>query len=494
MKNHAIRTLAFLIPILLLFGLVTGYSMRPIVDKLFFPIAENELEEEDDHPQLTDGEHEEKHLALTKQAYQNLGLSISAVTLSNYTDNLRMPGEIFETPGLSVQKVAAPVSGRVVRLFTSPGISVSEGVPLCELQIVDEHLEEAQLRLLELLTKIEIVETEIARLEPLTSTGSVAGRKQLELEYQKKELESSLDRTMQEIKIRGLSTDQIQEIQETRRAIATLIVKAPKSVAASQISGIAGQPIARLTHWSSDVPDQTDLTVEKLSVESGQNVSRGDPICTLAAHGLLSICGHAFENEIGVVSQRAAEDKPITAEFGIGEQTTVRSGLKIQYVASHVDESTQSYRFFVQLPNDVVSESTDYLGRRFRTWKYRVGQRVHLLVPNTEVSDQIVVPRDAVVREGPDAYVFREHIEQEQEATSVGDRDLTNDELNEHKNVFIELEPVPVTVIHQDRLHALIKPEEELLVGDRIAMCSGYQLLLALKNQESGGGSHHHHH
>ena len=494
MKNPAMRTLVFLIPVVLSIGLITGFLMRPVVELLVFGQPESEVEDEDDHEDAAEEEkqEEEEHIALTKQAFQNLGLSISAVKLSDYTAYLRMPGEIVESPGVSVQTVAAPVSGRVSRLFTTPGISVSEGVSLCELQIVDDQLEEAQLRLLELLTKSEIVDAELTRLAPLTSTGSVAGRRQLEFEYQKKELESSLSRTRQELGIRGLSKEQIESILKTQRAITTFTVRTPKSVGASQQSRVAEQTGTHLANWSTELPDQTDLTVEKLLVEAGQNVSRGDPICTMAAHGLLSICGHAFENEIAVITQRAADDKSIAVEFGIGERTSVKEGLKIQYVASHVDETTQSFRFFVPLPNEVVTESTDHLGRQFRTWKHKVGQRVHLLVPNREVSNQIVVPRDAVVREGPDAFVFREHIEEENDAPTSDDDQVHGDE-DEHENVFIELEPVPVTVLYQDRSKTVIKPQEDLKVGDRIAMGSGYQLLLALKNQESGGGHHHHH-
>ena len=494
MKNSAMRALAFLIPVVLSIGLITGFLMRPVVDLLVFGQPNSEIEDEDEHENAADEQvHEEEHIALTKQAFQNLGLSISEVTLSNYTANLRMPGEIVESPGVSVQTIAAPVSGRVSRLFTTPGISVSEGVSLCELQIVDDQLEKAQLRLLELLIKSEIVDAELTRLAPLTSTGSVVGRRQLELEYQKKELDSSLARTRQELGIRGLSREQIESILKTRRVITTFTVRTPRSAGASQQLRVAEQTGTLLANWSNALLDQTDLTVEQLLVESGQNVSRGEPICTMAAHGLLSICGHAFENEIAVISQRAADDKPIAVEFGIGERTSVKEGLKIQYVASHVDESTQSFRFFVPLPNEIVTESTDHLGRRFRTWKYKVGQRVHLLVPNREVSNQIVVPRDAVVREGPDAFVFREHVEEDSGA-STSNEDQAPDDEDEHEDVFIELEPVPVTVLYLDRSKAVIKPEEELKVGDRIAMGSGYQLLLALKSQESGGGHHHHHH
>ena len=490
MKKLAIRTVLFLIPFTMIVGLTTGLMIRPMIDQLIHDRAADQTD--DDHDDHNDGEMEEEaeHIALTRQAFQNLKLKVEAVALSDYTQTIRMPGEVTESPGLSLQKVAAPVSGQITRLFTYPGVSVTEGMPLCEIQIVDNHLEDAQLRLLELLTKQEIIDAELTRLAPLVSTGSVAGRKHLEWEYQKKEVDSSLARTKQELALRGLSEDEIEQIVRTRKVVSTHIVNAPKGVAASlQTDG--GQSMVRPVFWMKELPDQTDLTVEELLVESGQNVTRGEVICTLASYGLLSVRGYAFENEIDIVSRLAAEERAVAVEFGIGKHTDIRSGLNIQYVDCNVDPSTQSFQFYVPLPNKVVAESTDPLGRRFRTWQYKVGQRVHLLVPDRVAQEQIVVPRDALVREGPDAYVFREVVDMPEE--TVPHASELTEASDEH--AYMELEPVPVTVVHQDRAYAVIAPNEAIDVGDHIAMNSGYQLFLALKSQQSthaGGHDHHH--
>ena len=488
MKTVIARAALVVIPLALVVGVLTGLLIRPTIDRLMaFGVDHPDAHEEEDA--LDHEDEEEEHIALSLQAYQNLQLDVGTVELSDHTHMLRMPGEIIEYTGFSTQQVAAPVSGRVERLYVSPGISVRKNVPLCELVIVDDHLEQAQLRLLGYLTKQEIVEAELERLAPLASSGSVAGRKQLEWEYQQKELNSSLSRAKQELVIRGLSDAQVEEIIATRRAITSLTVKTPTPAGdALQVRGVSSE--VRLAAWKESATDESDLTVEQLFVESGQNVNRGDPLCSLAAHGVLSICGHAFENEIDVVSQLAKAQGAVTVEFGSGDHTTLRPNLNIQYVDSHVDEETQAYRFYVPLPNEVVAESTDSLGRRFRTWKYKVGQRIHILIPAYELAGQIVVPRDAVVREGPDAYVFREHREEEQQDEGLSGRS----ELEEaHQDAFIEFEPVPVTIVHQDRSHVAIAPNEKLAEGDRIAVNSGYQLLLALKHQQSGGGQHHHH-
>jgi multidrug efflux pump subunit AcrA (membrane-fusion protein) len=128
--------------------------------------------------------------------------------------------------------------------------------------------------------------------------------------------------------------------------------------------------------------------------------------------------------------------------------------------------------------------STDGLGRKFCTWKYKVGQRVHVFVPTEELRDQIVLPADAVVQEGPETFVFREHVEE-------SDYDEYADD---HEDVFFEFEPVHVTIVARDKSIVVVAPGEELLVGDRVAMSGAYQLHLALKSQQEGGGGHHHHH
>ena len=185
-----------IVPVVMVLGLITGLTVRPTIDEVFFADPDGTSEDGlkldsgavDIHGSVT----HEDHVALSQQAFQNLKLSLTTVELSDYTQRIHMPGEIVEAPGRSVQKVAASVSGSVTRLLALPGISVVEGEPLFEITIIDDDLMHAQLRFLELLTKREIVEAELARLKPLTSTGAIPGRKRLELQYQKKEIESSL--------------------------------------------------------------------------------------------------------------------------------------------------------------------------------------------------------------------------------------------------------------------------------------------------------------
>jgi hypothetical protein len=243
--------------------------------------------------------------------------------------------------------------------------------------------------------------------------------------------------------------------------------------------------------WNSDsfpgaqrTTDGVVFPVEDLFVATGQMMTRGAPVCKVADYRLLLVCGHAFENEIDFVSRLIDENTPVAIELGIVGEGDLVKGLQVQHVPGHVDETSQSFHFYVPLQNEVLKTSTDALGRKFCTWKYKVGQRVHVQVPTGEIRDQIVLPADAVVQEGPEAFVYREHIEESE---------YTDQRADDHEEVFIEFEPVHVTIVARDKSVVVVAPGEELAVGDRVAMSSAYQLHLALKSQQEGGGGHHHH-
>lgn len=499
-----------LVPVVLVIGLAIGLMMRPTIDQLLQPgevaavdphgLAHADHDPHDhaednpsarlpDHPLYEANqdaeEHEEDHLPLSRQAFQNLKLSMAAVKLSDYQHQLRMPGEITEAPVYSSLKVAAPVGGRVTRIFAAPGSAIEPGDQLAEVEIIDDELMQAQLRLLQLLTKQEIVDAEIARLAPLAKSGGVAGRKLLEWGYQQKEVHASLSTVRQELTMRGLTGQQVDGVVDTRQAVTRMVVSTPSFSPAPDTPRPMTGTIT-LSAFLDSKTASTSLQVEALEVEVGQSVERGEPICGLASHGLLMVRGHAFENEIDHVSRLAGTEASLAVEFGCTSDAEVRSGFKVQYVAGHADEHTQTFYFYIPLANELLNESRDITGQLFRTWRHKVGQRVYVLVPTKEIPNQIVLPREAVMQEGPDAIVFREHVHEEP------DGHLHEED---EEDVFIELEPVPVTIVTRDKAWVVIAPGEELAVGDHIATGSAYQLHLALESQkEGGGGGHHHHH
>jgi membrane fusion protein, heavy metal efflux system len=92
---------------------------------------------------------------------------------------------------------------------------------------------------------------------------------------------------------------------------------------------------------------------------------------------------------------------------------------------------------------------------------------VRLLLPIERLKNRVVLPADAVVKEGADSFVFR-----------------ANGKL---------LQRIPVQVEHLDARNAVLKQAGALAPGDLIAMNQSYQLNLALKKSQSGERSSHDH-
>ena len=72
-----------------------------------------------------------------------------------------------------------------------------------------------------------------------------------------------------------------------------------------------------------------------------------------------------------------------------------------------MDAESRTLAFFVPLENQQRFYEKD--GQQFTVWRFRPGQRVRLHIPVEEMQDVIVLPSAAVVREGPEAYVFQQN-------------------------------------------------------------------------------------
>ncbi|OYW24805.1 MAG: hypothetical protein B7Z55_01125 [Planctomycetales bacterium 12-60-4] len=118
-------------------------------------------------------------------------------------------------------------------------------------------------------------------------------------------------------------------------------------------------------------------------------------------------------------------------------------------------------RFFAPLKNEVVRDAKADNGVIYRSWRFKPGQKVRLLLPVQKLTKQVVVPAEAVVSEGPDAYVFR-----------------VNGKL---------MERVPVIVEHRDPRFVVLRNDGSVFPGDEIAMNQAYQISLALKKQQGSG-------
>lgn len=470
---------------------------------------DHEDHDHEDHDEHDDHEEdEEPHVALTEEAFATLRLKLGPVAVADFQRTSSIPAEVAEFPGVSAYKLAAPVNGVVTAVAAEPGASVSPGDALFEVQITDERVLDAQLQLLESLTRLEIVNEELDRLQPLAASGAVSGRLRRDLDYERRELETTIRLRREELIVRGLPDEQVQGLIESQRLLRSVVVRVPpRSGELAQNESQSDGPPIKTVAWQEAVPSD-DFSIEALLVQPGQTVERGEALCDLASHSQLYLRVKAFERDVPLLARLAESGESLSAEFGHsldshGPTSSVVTGLQVRYVANHVEPGSQAYACYVPLKNELLHESTGPTGRRYRTWRFSVGQRAHLLLPTAQIRDQIPLPAEAVAIEGPNAFVFRphEHEEEHEEEHHEGeedheadDHDKDHDDHHDHEEAFLELEPVPVTVLHRDNRTVVIAADGDLHPGDEIALNAAYQLHLALEAGEGGGGHDHHHH
>ena len=132
----------------------------------------------------------------------------------------------------------------------------------------------------------------------------------------------------------------------------------------------------------------------------------------------------------------------------------------ILYLSDSVDPDSRAFHFYMELPNKIIQDRHRD-GARFIDWKYKPGQRFEVRLPVGKVSEQLVVPVDAVVREGAEAYVFRQN--------------------GKH------FDQIPVHVEDQGPEKVVIANDGTLFPGDIVAAQGAYQMYLAIKNKATGG-------
>lgn len=464
-------------------GVGVGLYFYPQVFTAAEDVDEHDHHHDDDHAaDMHEDEHEdheeEDHVALTQQAFANLGLRLGEPTIGDYWKSNLVPGKVVEIPGRSDLAISAPVAGIVESVNVVPGQSIPTQSPLFTIRLTDEALLAAQARYLETMTQQEVAQQEIARLTPLIQSGAVTGGKKRELEYEVKQLVARKATILQELRGRGMPEGDINQLSRDRILASTLSIFAPQFL--------------RNTEEAS-----SGYSIEKLLAHPGKSISRGDSLSTVAYHQRLYIEGTAFEVDLPTLEQIAKQKWKIAVETSHGHDETEPSEMMLELlrVDNHIDEATQTVRFFIELPNK-VTQTLNEDGRQFEQWRFRPGQRLHLRLPVEKWSDQLTLPTDAVVIEGPNVFVFAEHHHAEEEHVDHNDEDphADEDEHEHEEDVFVELEPIPVRLLYRDDKTVVIANDGSLHDGEQIALNNAYKLYLAMKMQAGGGGGHHHHH
>lgn len=432
------------------------------------------------------GERAEEGLPIfdvTEAARQTIGLEIGQPVMGDYQQRVSLPAIVRERPAVSNLQAASKLAGIVTKIYVSIGQSVREGDPLFELELTGETLAEAQSTLLDASKRLEIVRQEIQRIRPVASAGGLARKNLLEKEYEERRLLATIDTKQQELLLRGFSAKQLESIVADGRLVRTHTIRVPVGL---QPKGATPTERLSLTAESQEQErpvvslsdDPWVYSIEKVFVNPGSMVEAGEPLCDLAYHEILLLEGQAYERDLPVLNHLFQAGQGLTIEMGTDDNPEFYDDVSILYLDNHIDPESQTVRVFLELQNVVTSEISDPSGALFRTWKYRPSQRGHVLLPDKQWEDKLVLPSDAVAEDGLDRVVFK-HLGYHEPADEAAHHEFT---------------PVPVSVLFQDRRHSVVEAGKELQAEDQIALNQAYLLLLQMNKGDGGGGHHHHDH
>ncbi len=412
-------------------------------------------------------------LKLSPQARQNLGLVAKAAKPQTYWRTIQVPGAIVDRPGRSDRGVTAPAVSSVVQVHAFPGDTVKPGDRLFTLRLFSEYLQNTQSELFKATRETQLVTEQRTRLEALAKSGTIPESRIIELDNQLRRQAAATQAHRQDLLTRGLNPEQIDGITEGK-FVSTIEVVAPPPVEDfrfsiddfrledSDASSPGAPPQSTIENPKSKIQNPVAYEVQELKVDLGQQVQAGQLLSVLSNHHSLYIEGHAFKQEAPFLEKAAQNGWPIQVEFAEDDGlhwSPLDQTFQIRHLANSIDTVSRTFDFFIPLTNQSRGYEKD--GKTFVVWRFRPGQRVRLHVPVEELKDVIVLPSSAVVREGPEAYVFRQN------------GDLFN--------------RIAVHVLHEDRLNVVLVNDTRLTPGVYLAQSSAASLNRVLKAQAASG-------
>lgn len=381
-------------------------------------------------------------LTLSPTAWKNIGLATETVQPRDFVKIVSVPASVVERPGRSKIEIAAPMTGVVTRVYPLERQAVLPGDPLFDLRLTHEDVVSAQSEFLNRLQTLDIAKRELTRLNKIADV--IPGKRIIEQEYKRDSAVVALEALKQTLILHGMSEGQIATMEKTRKVLQKITVVAPPFADNGDAK--------RAPH---------KFHVQSIAVNRGESVASGELLGVLADHWMLYVEGMAFEDDANRLIQASKTGGTIQVAPVSGEYSTSEIlDLKIQSISDQVDAQSRALKFYLLLPNKVLVEANETQGQNFVAWHYRPGQRMEARIPMTEVMrNKIVLPPDAVVIDGPNAFVFEQNGE--------------------------NFDRIDVHVLFKDKDTVVLENDGQL-VDSIIAMNGAYQMHLALKNQSGG--------
>lgn len=337
------------------------------------------------------------------QAQKNLGLTAKPLQSTIFWKTITVPGMIVDRPGVSDREVVAPAVGTISELFHVPGDTVRPADKLFTLKLASESLQQTQSELFKTAKNIQLAEAHRNRLAGAGE--AIAQARVIEADNEISRLQVAAQGYRQELFNRGLSDKDIDGIADGR-LLSEITLFAPPQASGS--NPLASQ--APLVPASADVQPLA-YELQELKVALGEQVQAGQTLCHLSNHQSLAIEGRAFRDETTLLERSVQQGWPVDVDFR--EETSsdwpaIGQSFPIRYIANTIDPATRSFAFLMPLENQY--KIIDHGNGTQILWRFRPGQKVLLRVRIEKLDDVFVLPADAVVFEGADAFVFTQNV------------------------------------------------------------------------------------
>lgn len=402
-------------------------------------------------------------LEISDQARKNLGLVSKPAKPQEYWRSVLIPGEIADRPGVSDRGVTSPAVGIVTAIHAFPGDTIQPGESLFTLRLFSEYLQNTQSELFKATQEVQLIQQEIDRLSGATRSGAVPESRLIESRQQLNRQTTLIRAYEQDLLTRGLNPEQVKQVAGGT-FVSTIEVSAPPAIPQQAWLGTAENNPVRQVSTLSQTKTEVGIAfeVQELNVELGQQVQAGQVLAQLSNHQSLYVVGHAFKREAQYLEDAAQQSRPVNIEFaedGDRRWPDLQQTFSIRHLSNSIDSSSRTFDFFVPLVNQF--QSFEKANETYLVWRFRPGQRARIYVPVQKYENVFVLPSEAVVREGPEAYVFRQN----------GD-------------LFKQL---PVHVLYEDRRSVVIANDGKIAAGSFLAQNSAASLNRVLKAQTASG-------
>lgn len=398
-------------------------------------------------------------LELSEKARKNLGLVVKVARPTDYWRTITIPGIVADRPGISDRGVTSPAVGVISEIHAFPGDTVEPGQRLVTLRLFSEYLQATQTQLFKATREVSLIQNQIDRIGEAAVSGAVSGLRLIELKNEQTRQQTLVQAARQELLNRGLGIAEIEAIAEGIFVSTIDVVAPPPRHESAMLEGLVKDQVQTVSYESND---NIAYEVQSLAVELGQTVQAGERLVSLANHHLLFVVGHAFKHEAGLIEQAAQSITPVEVLFAEDSAELwppLEQQFQIRHLANTIDLNTRTFDFFVSLRNQSRMYEKD--GNRFLVWRFRPGQRTRIEVPVEKFDNVFAIPSEGVVREGADAYVYRQN------------GDLFNQ--------------IAVHVVFEDRTHIVIANDGSISPGTFLAQNAAASLRRILKSQAASG-------